>query len=166
MGDKHVSKSLIAAAATALIVIIAVTPVLSSRASAVLLTVKVFNRASCSLRQCPERGAMLTTVHVGSEHTSFEAKACGPFDSHPCVGPTKEYILQPGQSFGVVGEFFGCAPECSFKPEVLHIFIAPPVPPDVNGTCRDITVHGNGSCSGNIGKSPVNIEINYHWEHT
>jgi hypothetical protein len=88
--DTRVTKCLITV--TALIVVVAATPVLSHLTMAqpfpIPLFVKVFNLAHCSTEPtCPEKDNMLTTVYLFSHKFRFPAGPCAPQDEHPCIGP-------------------------------------------------------------------------------
>jgi hypothetical protein len=160
--NKRVTKCLIAV--TALIAIVATTPVLSNLAMAqmqdrLLLTVTVKNWASCSFIRAPCPFDDVMTTNVASPFSgvseTFEAGRCPAIGPHPCVGPTRTFEIIPGSLVAIhaVASYF---PDTFgiWKPEVPHFT------GDL-GKCSNLF---SDTCSFDMPASPVHIDVNYHYE--
>ena len=160
MKDKRVTKCLIAT--TSLIVIVAMTPVLTGLAMAQMqvkfpLTITVKNWAACSVfRGCPSGPFMSTLVEspFSGVRESFAAGDCFFYSTHPCVGPTKTFEIIPGSTVAIHAlglPFPGL--EGIFIPEVPHFT------GDL-GQCSNLY---SDTCLFDMPASPVHIDINYHF---
>lgn len=177
-------------AATALVIIVATTPVLSGLALAqqpksAVLIVKVFNRANCdntTAKKCPAYNNMITTVNIRSKagfwkSESFPAGPCQSTEStgRPCIGPTKEYQVHVGDGFLIEAKE-GSKPNCGGSVfhkytcvlEPIHFVSNPaPGPNPILGrpNCGNIET-GTGACTGTVPDSAqITVEVNYHWRY-
>ena len=90
---------------------------------------------------------MVTRVVAGFyPHRIDQTFPAGPCEKGPCSGPTKEFLVGPGEVFGVIAEKGSPArcdidhpePLCRWVPATPHIVTSPRPP---SGNCGDVVAY-------------------------